>query len=110
MTSSKKKAAIKEAMKVLKWFTESLTENEGNICREVVSTLQGYEHPGFTAHQVTYWLANDYHSGQSSPGYAILSTSEYKPGPNETVEELQESDYDFDIFYTLLESYAQSVF
>jgi len=28
-----------------------------------------------------YWFANDYHSGQSSELYSILSTSNFKPGP-----------------------------
>lgn len=27
-----------------------------------------------------YWYANDYHEGQSSVLYSILSTSPYKPG------------------------------
>ena len=30
-----------------------------------------------------YWFAADYHEGQSSELYSILSTSEYRPGPLE---------------------------
>ena len=30
-----------------------------------------------------YWFANDYHGGQGSNLYSVLSTSEYWPGPIE---------------------------
>ncbi len=33
-----------------------------------------------------YWFANDFHGGQSSNLYSVLSTSPYRPGPNTTME------------------------
>jgi hypothetical protein len=34
----------------------------------------------FDAAQALYWYANDYHEGQWSELYSILSTLEYRPG------------------------------
>lgn len=34
-----------------------------------------------------YWFADQYHSGQCSNLYSVLSTSNYKPGPYETFED-----------------------
>jgi hypothetical protein len=34
-----------------------------------------------TAEIAIYWFANDYHDGQSSELYSILSTSPYHPSP-----------------------------
>jgi len=33
----------------------------------------------FSAEVAIYWFANDYHGGQASELYSILSTSPYKP-------------------------------
>ena len=33
-----------------------------------------------------YWFANDYHGGQWSNLYSVLSTSPYSPGPIATLE------------------------
>jgi hypothetical protein len=38
----------------------------------------------FDAEQAIYWFAADYHSGQWSNLYSVLSTSEYGPGMCET--------------------------
>jgi len=38
----------------------------------------------FTIECAIYWFCNDYHTGQSSNLYSILSTSDYKPGSMET--------------------------
>jgi len=35
----------------------------------------------FDAEAAIYWLANDYHGGQASELYSILSTSDFNPGP-----------------------------
>jgi len=35
----------------------------------------------FDMEAAIYWYANDYHGGQASDLYSILSTSEFKPGP-----------------------------
>ena len=34
-----------------------------------------------------YWFANDWHSGQTSNLYSVLSTSSYIPGPIATLED-----------------------
>lgn len=34
----------------------------------------------FDIEEAIYWFANDWHSGQFSNLYGVLSTSEYKPG------------------------------
>jgi hypothetical protein len=36
----------------------------------------------FDIEAAIYWLASDYHGGQTSDLYSILSTSEFKPGPS----------------------------
>lgn len=38
----------------------------------------------FDIEAAIYWFASDYHSGQWSDLYSILSTSEYRPGRMET--------------------------
>lgn len=35
----------------------------------------------FDSEEAIYWFASDWHSGQSSNLYSVLSTSEYRPGP-----------------------------
>lgn len=42
----------------------------------------GDETDEFDIESAIYWLASDYHSGQSSPLYSILSMSKFKPGPS----------------------------
>lgn len=37
----------------------------------------------FDAARALYWYASDYHGGQDSDLYSILSTSEYRPGMSE---------------------------
>jgi len=39
-----------------------------------------------------YWFANDYHGGQSSNLYSVLSTSDYRPGPMHKSIEDDESE------------------
>jgi hypothetical protein len=36
----------------------------------------------FDREAAIYWLANDWHDGQSDPLYAVLSQSKYNPGPS----------------------------
>lgn len=36
----------------------------------------------FDREAAIYWFANDYHDGQSSPLYSVLSQSEFNPGPS----------------------------
>ena len=39
------------------------------------------EFDDFDRAEAIYWFANDYHSGQASNLYSVLSTSEFSPGP-----------------------------
>lgn len=39
------------------------------------------EADAFDVEAAIYWFASDYHGGQSSNLYSVLSMSEYKPGP-----------------------------
>lgn len=38
----------------------------------------------FDREEAIYWFANDWHGGQDSNLYSVLSTSEYDPGPLST--------------------------
>lgn len=38
----------------------------------------------FDKEEAIYWLASDWHGGQSSNLYSVLSTSEFRPGPFQT--------------------------
>lgn len=47
----------------------------------------------FDREEAIYWLASDWHGGQSSNLYSVLSTSEFRPGrsangPEETAQML----------------------
>ena len=41
----------------------------------------GGECDEFDREEAIYWFANDYHEGQWTNLYSVLSTSEYHPGP-----------------------------
>lgn len=55
-----------------------------------------YEADDFDIEEAIYWFANDYHGGQDSTLYSVLSTSEFCPGP------LADGPQD-DFLYRLLE-------
>jgi hypothetical protein len=62
----------------------------------------------FSLEAAIYWLANDYHSGQSSDGYQILSTSEYTPGRMENnSRHFKNNDSQGEMIYDYLESKYQ---
>ncbi len=48
---------------------------------EILSYLANYEGDEFDKEEAIYWFANDWHGGQWSNLYSVLSTSEYRPGP-----------------------------
>lgn len=51
---------------------------------EMLTFLAGfypYEAEQFDREEALYWFANDWHGGQWSNLYSVLSTSPYKPGP-----------------------------
>lgn len=70
---------------------------------EAKETLQGYlekaagiarrlgiEADEFTLHESVYWFSSRNYVGQGSDLYAVLSVSEYQPGPFVTFEKLTE--------------------
>ncbi|MFA5071173.1 MAG: hypothetical protein WC511_02270 [Candidatus Pacearchaeota archaeon] len=71
---------------------ESVEEEEpsSSLKDQMLSFLQSqYEKFGDwkdDAEVAIYYFATDYHSGQSSELYSILSTSDYHPGPNSKLE------------------------
>ena len=42
----------------------------------------GSEDIRFDIEEAIYWFAHDYHGGQGSNLYSVLSTSEFRPGMN----------------------------
>jgi len=100
---------ICQAIRYLSWFTDSLNITEGDKLKEVIRTLRSFEYPAFTAVQVSYWLASEYHSGQGSPGYKTLSILNYRPSALETLKSLREVDVDFETLYRLLQPYAVDI-
>lgn len=44
----------------------------------------------FDIEEAIYWFANDYHSGQSSNLYEVLSMSEFSPGPIAKAENMSD--------------------
>ena len=47
----------------------------------VLARAFGVEFDDFDRAEAIYWFANDYHGGQASNLYSVLSTSEFSPGP-----------------------------
>lgn len=46
----------------------------------------------FALYGAAYWIASEHHTGQASNLYAVLSRSEYCPGPLETAESFAGAD------------------
>ncbi len=61
----------------------SLKTRMMDFLRQSYGTEEGFEHD---AEAAIYWFANDWHSGQASELYSILSTSPFSPGPISTLE------------------------
>lgn len=84
-------------------FEEENEEPAPSLKEEMVSFLQnhfGSEIDESDIEVAIYYFARDYHSGQSSELYSILSTSEYRPGPMSDLE--SEGDM-VELCYNLLE-------
>jgi hypothetical protein len=66
--------------------TPSLKEEMMNFLKK---QYDGMLEPGweYDAEVAIYYFANDYHSGQASELYSILSTSDFRPGRNSTLED-----------------------
>ena len=57
-----------------------LKEEMVNYLRQMFNGMSDGENMDFEIEGAIYWFAADYHQGQSSELYNILSTSEYNPG------------------------------
>ena len=50
--------------------------------KEMLDSLNAnFPEDDISSEAAIYWFANDYHSGQTSDLYSILSTSPYRPSP-----------------------------
>lgn len=90
-------------------FSEWLENNNQNLKQEMKNYLKSKfrglddvesEDFNFSMEAAIYWFANDYHSGQTSELYSILSTSQYSPsrlngggikGEDETIQMLYDT-------------------
>lgn len=61
------------------------------------------EELNFSLESALYWFGNDYHSGQSDIWYAVMSSSEYRPGRSDgSIEDTE--DNTAEMFYDFLET------
>jgi hypothetical protein len=67
-----------------------------------------FEGLDFDIEAAIYWLASDYHGGQSSPLYSILSTSEFKPGPSHSSVD-DEGEIAKEIYDMLAKEFAREI-
>jgi hypothetical protein len=85
-------------------------EESSDLKAEMVQFLKskyGAEADDFSVEEAIYWFASDYHGGQTSDLYSVLSTSEYKPsrlhhGIEDTDDEMSKMMYE-----DLVEKYAK---
>lgn len=62
----------------------------------------------FDIEAAIYWLASDYHGGQDSELYSILSTSKFKPGPTHSSVE-DEGEIAKEIYDMLVQEFASEI-
>ena len=63
----------------------------------------------FSLESAIYYLATNYHSGQWSDLYSILSTSNYQPGKLENYDSWRECDFEGALIYDhLVETFNTS--
>ena len=77
---------------MLKKMLDSLSESRGSGLKDEMKEYLEKEFKGmldphekdannFDMEIAIYWFANDYHGGQDSELYSVLSTSDFSPGP-----------------------------
>lgn len=104
MNKKKTKQLLFERMNIIGGMplNESYSTNDPTK-EEMYSFLKnkygGFEFDDFSAEEAIYWFAYDYHGGQNSNLYSVLSTSEFKPsrlhsGIENTDDELSKYMYD----------------
>jgi len=83
----------------------AIKDPTGDEMRAFLRDLFGPELDAFDIEGAIYWFASDYHGGQWSNLYSVLSTSQFRPGPISTGPEPESMASDA---YAALESeYAQ---
>jgi hypothetical protein len=73
---------------------------------DILAYLRGIYGPGLVDSEsfhlsseiALYWFASDYHSGQASDLYSILSTSPYRPSPLTSSIEDEGDELAFDMY------------
>lgn len=85
-----------------------LTKNEiVNFLRKKFNGL-GTENLEFDIETAIYWFANQYHGGQNSNLYSVLSTSQFKPSPLHNGIEDEESEVATEMYNALVSNYGGS--
>jgi len=84
---------------------ESLKSQMTKHLRTKFKPLLGSEMDDFDIEAAIYWFAHDFHSGQSSDLYSLLSTSEFRPGPSHRSAE-DEGDVAKDMYDELVNEFA----
>lgn len=91
--------------KFLEWLNEQNQDLKQEMKNYLKSKFRGLddvesEDFNFSMEAAIYWFASDYHSGQNSELYSILSTSQYSPsrlnrggvkGEDETIQMLYDA-------------------
>jgi hypothetical protein len=85
-------------------------EEESDLKSEMVQYLKskyGAEADDFSVEEAIYWFASDYHGGQTSDLYGVLSTSEYKPSRLHHGIEDSEDEMSKMMYEDLVKKYAK---
>lgn len=120
MKQDSKQRLIEVMQRLDKTFKPKLNEGETPITdptkEEMVNFLtqkfQGLIDPAevdannFDIESAIYWFANDYHGGQNSNLYSVLSTSEFRPGPMHKSIEDEESETATMMYQELVNQYG----
>jgi hypothetical protein len=105
---------MKRTMKKL--GVPNLNENDGDTTQdptkeEMLKALEtqfgGFEgYDRFSAEAAMYWYAHDYHNGQWSNLYSVLSTSDYKPSPRISSVMDEDDEIAMAMYDTLVETFG----
>jgi hypothetical protein len=71
--------------------------------RQLAPPLEADE---FDVQEAIYWFANDWHGGQGSNLYSVLSTSEYSPGPCKSGLSEEDDGLSYYLYERLIDEYS----
>jgi hypothetical protein len=84
-------------------MTDPTREQMLAVLREQIWSLADDEDDyKFSAEAALYWFANDWHGGQDSNLYSVLSTSPYRPGVS--LRDVEEEGWLANQMYEILET------